>query len=68
MMDRSSKKLLTTREVAQFLSIDESTVYKWADQGRLCYIDLGKNGGKRCLRFRWTDLEKLIEHSLVAKG
>ena len=68
MMNNSPNKLLTTKEVARFLSINESTVYKWADQGRLCYIDLGKNGGKRCLRFRWSDLEKLIDKSLVGKG
>jgi len=66
-MDNSLNKLLTTKEVAEFLSIDESTVYKWADQGRLIYVDLGKNGGKRCLRFRKPDIEKLIEESLVAK-
>jgi len=66
-MDNYSEKLLTARQVAEFLSIDESTVYKWADQGRLCYVDLGKDGGKRCLRFRKPDIEKLIEESLVAK-
>jgi len=66
-MENNPEKLLTARQVAEMLSIDESTVYKWADQGRLVYVDLGKEGGKRCLRFRRPDLEKLIEESLVAK-
>jgi len=66
-MEANNGKLLTVRQVADLLSIDESTVYKWADQGRLVYVDLGKNGGKRCLRFRQLDIEKLIEESLVAR-
>lgn len=57
--------MLTARDVAGLLSINESTVYKWADQGRLRYVDLGKEGGKRCLRFRQCDLEELIEGKLV---
>ena len=51
--------LLTVREVAELLRIDESTVYKWADGKRLPYIDLGK-GKKRCLRFQKKDIENLI--------
>ena len=58
------ERLLKVKEVAELLSVDESTVYKWADQGRLCYVDLGKDNGKRCLRFREKDLEKLIEKNL----
>ena len=60
-----SNKLLTAQEVAKLLSINESTVYKWTDQGRLPYIDLSIGSGKRCLRFRRSDLEKLIEEKLV---
>ena len=59
------EKLLNTRDVAEILKINESAVYKWTDQGRLTYIDLGNGGGKRCLRFRKQDLEKLIEERLI---
>ena len=65
-MNEKLEKLLTAKEVAEILSLNESTVYKWADQKRLSYIDLGKDGaGKRCLRFRREDLHKLIEEKLV---
>lgn len=62
------ESLLTAKDVAELLKINESTVYKWADQGRLKYVDLGKEGGKRCLRFRKNDLEELIEKKLVENG
>jgi|GEM_PF-7119165 len=61
---KEDEKLLTVAELAEILSIDESTVYKWADQGRIAYIDLGR-GKKRCLRFRKSDVRQLIENSLV---
>ena len=65
-MDKQAERLLTVKEVAILLSIDKSTVYKWADQKRLSYIDLSKeNAGKRCLRFRREDLHKLIKEKLV---
>jgi len=64
-MNNKPEKLLTAKDVAEILSINESTVYKWAGQRRLRYVDLGRNGRKRCLRFRQKDLEKLIEEKLV---
>jgi excisionase family DNA binding protein len=64
-MEKTMERLLTAQELAEIFSIDESTVYKWAGQKRLPYIDFGKNGGKRCLRFRKKDIEKLIEEKLV---
>lgn len=60
------EKLLTAKEVAELLSIDESTVYKWVDQGRLSYVDLGKRDGKRCIRFRLKDMEQLVASKLVS--
>ena len=61
-------KLLTAKEVAELLSIDESTVYKWVDQRRLSYIDLGSRWCKRCLRFRRSEIEKLVEEKSHAKA
>ena len=62
------EKLLTAKEVAELLSIDETTVYKWADQRRLVFIDLGREGGNRCLRFMESDLKELLAERRVAKG
>ena len=64
-MEKTMEKLLTAQELAEFLCIDESTVYKWANQKRLPYIDLGKDGGRRCLRFRRKDIDKLIQKRLA---
>ena len=65
-MNEKFEKLLTAKQVAEILSLNESTIYKWVDQKRLSYIDLGKDGvGKRCLRFRKEDLQKLIEEKFV---
>lgn len=62
------EKLLTVKEVAEKLRIDETTVYKWADQGRLVYIDLGRKNRHRCLRFLEKDLEHLIAEKRVFNG
>lgn len=64
-MEKVMEKLLTAQELMEILNINESTVYKWCDQARLPYIDLSNGGGKRCLRFRKKDIEKLIEEKFV---
>lgn len=61
------KLLLNAKEVAEILNIDESTVYKWVDQRRIDYIDLGRRSGKRCLRFLLSDIKKLIEENSHTK-
>jgi len=53
--------LLTVNEVARILQVSVSTVYKWVDENRLSYIDLGVVGKRRCLRFKHEALIKLIE-------
>jgi len=58
------EQLLTTKEVAYLLNVDESTIYKWADMGKIRYVDLG-TGKKRLLRFRKEDIQKLIEENIV---
>jgi|GEM_PF-2622664 len=62
-----SERLLTVRQVAERLALDESTVYKWADEGRLPYIDLGV-AQKRCLRFKLEHLMALVESRTVDNG
>ena len=58
------QRLLTTKEVANMLNVDESTIYKWADMGKIRYVDLG-TGKKRLLRFRKEDIQQLIEENIV---
>ena len=62
------EKLLTVKEVAELLKIDVTTVYKWAEQGRLSYVDLGREGGNRCLRFMESDLKEIIAERRVVQG
>ena len=52
--------------MAYLLNVDESTIYKWTDMGKIRYIDLGTEK-KRLLRFRKEDIQKLIEENLVDK-
>jgi len=61
--DRNSK-YLTVQELAELLRLDESTIYKWVDQKRLPYVDLGK-GKKRCLRFSSEEINTMLRtHSV----
>lgn len=55
------EKLLTAKEAAEKLSVSISAIYKWIDERRIPYVDLGAEGRKRCIRFRETDLEKEVK-------
>ena len=56
--------LLTVKQAAQRLSVGLSTIYKFVDEKRLPYVDLGQEGYRRCLRFKPEDLDKFIlDHS-----
>jgi len=61
-MKEISEQLLTVREVAGILRIDESTVYKWVDESRLSYLDFGTDK-KRCLRFKQKDIVNFIDEN-----
>jgi excisionase family DNA binding protein len=52
----SDNRLLNANEVAEFLGLAVGTVYHLVSQKRLPCIRLSA----RCLRFRRSDLEKLI--------
>ena len=49
-------RLLTAREVAEWLSVDEATVHKMARQGRLPVAKIGRK-----YRFRKSDLEEWFD-------
>jgi len=48
----ASDSLLSVKEVAEFLQVNTTTVYAWAQGGRMPAIKLG-----RSWRFRRADLE-----------
>jgi excisionase family DNA binding protein len=51
-----SNALLTVQQVADYLQLNESTVYQWAQQGRLPAIKLGGRW-----RFRRDDIETWLD-------
>jgi excisionase family DNA binding protein len=50
-------KLLTVKELAKLLGVAEGSIYHWISQGRLSVIRLSK----RCVRFRESDLQNLLD-------
>ncbi len=53
-------KLLTVKQLSEMLNVSDSAIYKWIDEKRIPYIDLGAEGKRRCIRFRATDIEREI--------
>jgi excisionase family DNA binding protein len=53
------ERLLTVKETALMLSMKPSTVYRWAEERKLCTVKLG-----RSVRFRLRDIEQLITKNL----
>jgi excisionase family DNA binding protein len=58
------EKLLNIRELADRLGISKLTAYHWLSQGRLPCIRFSA----RCVRFRESDLENMLEHLKQNKG
>jgi excisionase family DNA binding protein len=51
------EKLLTVTELAERLGISPGTAYHWLSQGRLPAVRFSK----RCVRFRESEVEKMLE-------
>ena len=51
--------LLNVKQVAQYLQLKESTIYSWAQDGKMPAIKIG-----RTWRFRRTDLDAWLERHL----
>lgn len=49
-------EIMTVEDVAKYLKIDESTVYLWAQRGKLPAIKIG-----RFWRFKKEDIDKWLE-------
>ena len=54
-------KLLNVKQVAQYLQLKESTIYSWAQDGKIPAIKIG-----RTWRFRRSDLDSWL--ALHLKG
>ncbi len=48
--------LLNVKQVAQYLQLKESTIYSWAQDGKIPAIKIG-----RTWRFRLSDLDNWLE-------
>lgn len=60
-MDQNA--LLNVKQVAQYLQLKESTIYSWAQDGKIPAIKIG-----RTWRFRRADLESWLERHLKGEG
>jgi excisionase family DNA binding protein len=60
-MDQSS--LLNVKQVAQYLQLKESTIYSWAQDGKIPAIKIG-----RTWRFRRADLDGWLERHLKGES
>jgi excisionase family DNA binding protein len=54
----STEALLNVKEVAEFLQVNTTTVYAWAQSGQMPAIKLG-----RSWRFRRSDLEAWLNRN-----
>jgi excisionase family DNA binding protein len=55
--------LLTIREVAQALRVDDTTVRRWVKQGLLEAVTLPHKGKRQGYRIKKTTLDKLVAQS-----
>ncbi len=60
---RLAARLLTLREVANFLHAHPNSIRRWSDAGLLPVVRIGRRGDRR---FRVSDLEEFLEG--VPKG
>jgi excisionase family DNA binding protein len=54
-------ELLTVREVAKRLRVDDTTVRRWIKSGALEAITLPHKGKRSAYRIRWATIKKLME-------
>jgi PTS system nitrogen regulatory IIA component len=59
----SQEQLMNIKEVARYLRVKDSTVYTWAQEGRLPALRLG-----RLWRFRRADLDAWLESKECQQG
>lgn len=60
--DNPGERLLTVREVARQLRVDDTTVRRWIKSGALDAIALPHRGKRQAYRVRRTTLDTLLEN------
>ena len=53
-----SDKLMTVEQIAEYLQVDEYTIYAWARKGKMPAFKVG-----RFWRFRTEDIDKWLEEA-----
>ncbi len=64
MAEEKREELLTVREVARRLRVDDTTVRRWIKSGALEAITLPHRGKRQAYRVKGTTLDKLLGTSL----
>lgn len=59
-MAEETEELLTVREVAQKLRVDDTTVRRWITSGVLDAVTLPHRGERKAYRIRRTTLDALL--------
>lgn len=57
--------LMSINDVAKFLSVSRSTVYRLIRDGKLAPYTQLRSGSRTYKRFRWEDVEKFAESNLI---
>jgi len=56
LLDAAKKRLLSVGEAAQYLGVQERTIYSWASQEKIPSVHMGRR-----LLFNQEDLDRMIE-------
>jgi excisionase family DNA binding protein len=64
MTEDTREELLTVREVARRLRVDDTTVRRWIKSGALEAITLPHRGKRQAYRIKKTTLDKLLNSSI----
>jgi excisionase family DNA binding protein len=67
-MSEQNADLLTVREVANRLRVDDATVRRWIKNGSLDAITLPHRGARQAYRVRRTTLETLLTPSALGQN
>ncbi|GHO45382.1 hypothetical protein KSX_35450 [Ktedonospora formicarum] len=64
MVEDAREELLTVREVARRLRVDDTTVRRWIKSGALEAITLPHRGKRQAYRIKKSTLDQLLNSSL----
>lgn len=64
MTEEAREELLTVREVARRLRVDDTTVRRWIKSGALEAITLPHRGKRQAYRIKKSTLDKLLNSSI----